>query len=55
MICDADKKKLLEDLRKYLESSGWNCVLIEEEGILEGDKGKKGSFRLSFKFLGSKK
>ena len=50
-----DKQKLLKELGKYLEEKGWNVFLIEEEGILQGDEGKKKSFRLSFKFIGSKK
>ena len=48
------KEKLLKELGKYLEEKGWNAILIEEEGILSGDDFKKNSFRLSFKFIGSK-
>ncbi len=47
-------KELLTELGKYLNKKGWNVLLIEEEGILTGDKNKKNSFRLSFKFIGKK-
>ncbi len=47
-------KELLKELGKYLKRKGWEALLIEEEGILEGDKFKKNSFRLSFKFIGKK-
>ncbi len=48
-------EELLKELGKYLEGKGWDVFLIEEEGILQGDTGKKNSFRLSFKFIGKKK
>jgi len=44
-------KELLKELGEYLKRKGWNCVLISEEGILDGEDGKKNSFRLSFKFI----
>jgi hypothetical protein len=50
-----DTVKLLKELGKYLEEKGWNVLMISEEGILQGDKGKRNSFRLSFKFIGKKK
>ncbi len=48
-------EEILKELGKYLKRKGWDVPLIEEEGILKGDEGKKNSFRLSFKFIGKKK
>ena len=50
-----DDEEILKELGKYLNRKGWGVLLIEEEGILKGDEGKKNSFRLSFKFIGKKK
>ncbi len=47
-------QEVLIELGKYLKRKGWSVFLIEEEGILKGDVGKKNSFRLSFRFVGNK-
>lgn len=49
------KELLTASLGDYLENKGWKVILIEEEGILQGDDGKRNSFRLSFKFIGKQK
>ena len=48
-----DVDKLLTDLGKYLESKGWLAIVIDERGIVQGNR--KYNYDLVFSFTGMKK